>query len=264
MKLKSNTYSVSAVSYLNTKPLLYGLLGSPIANQIDLQLDIPSACAAKLESGQVDIGLVPVAVIPHLSAPHLVSDFCIGTNGSVKTVAIFSEKPIDQLDSIFLDFHSRTSVALTRFLLKEYWQLTPNLIPAKKGFIDQIEGRTGGLVIGDRTIGLEQRYPFVYDLGEAWMSHTGLPFVFAAWISNSPIDPDFLIAFNQALQSGIDKIPELMFILPPPHPDFNLQTYYTENISYQLDYPKRLALDQFLHAITDHVPQSMVDSLALQ
>ena len=77
---------ISAVSYLNTKPFLYGLFQSGMEDSIDLSLDIPSECARKLVAGEVDLGLIPVAVIPQLKTPHIISDYCIGTEGAVKTV----------------------------------------------------------------------------------------------------------------------------------------------------------------------------------
>ena len=81
---------VVAVNYLNTKPLLYGLMKGGMRDKIDLQLDIPSECARKLESGEVDLGLVPVATIPHLSTPHIISDFCIGAVGEVATAVSYT------------------------------------------------------------------------------------------------------------------------------------------------------------------------------
>ena len=262
MRNASKKIKVTAVSYLNTKPLLYGLLGSPVAKAIDLQLDIPSQCAAKLESGEADVGLVPVAVLPHLENPRIISDYCIGTVGSVKTVAIFADRPLEQLERIYLDFHSRTSVELARILLAEHWMLQPCLVAAKKGFRDAIGDKTGALVIGDRTIGLEQKYPFVYDLGQAWMDFTGLPFVFAAWVSNQPLPTEFLRAFNEALESGVKKVSELMYILPSPDPSFNLEEYYTQHISYELDYPKRMALTRFLQYLRPALQPSLLESLA--
>jgi chorismate dehydratase len=240
---------LTAVSYLNTKPLLYGLLHSPLASQIELQLDIPSACAQRLRSGDADLGLVPVAVIPELDQPQIISDYCIGTVGAVKTVAIYSQQPLEQVEQLYLDHHSRTSVELTKLLLRDYWQLAPRLIPAQEGYIEQITGPRAGLVIGDRTIGLERRFEYVYDLGEAWMRHTGLPFVFAAWVSTRPLPPPFVAAFNAALCQGLAQIPQLMFLLPSPHPDFDLQEYFTRHISYELDAPKRQALARFLSSI---------------
>jgi chorismate dehydratase len=241
--------NVTAVSYLNTKPLLNGIFHSPIADKINLQLNIPSVCAAKLRDGEADLGLVPVAIIPELASPHIISDYCIGTVGEVKTVAIYSEVPLESVDTILLDYHSRTSVELTKLLLRDFWQLHPRLVSAQAGYIDKIKGTTAGLVIGDRTIGLDQRFPYVYDLGETWMAHTGLPFVFAAWVSNRPLPPNFIHAFNEALQKGVEKIPQLMYLLQAPHPDFDLEEYFTRHISYELDAPKRRALQRFLKAI---------------
>ncbi len=240
---------VTAVSYLNTKPFLYGIFEHKLEEELDLELNIPSVCAQKLSSGEVDLGLVPVAVIPQLANPHIISDYCIGTVGAVKTVCLYSHCPLEEITSIYLDHHSRTSAALLQLLLREYWQLNPQLLPAFEGYIDKIEGTTAGLVIGDRTIGLEKRFPYVYDLGEVWESYTGLPFVFAAWVSNKPLAPEFIERFNQALATGLDHIPQLIYLLPKPESDFDLQAYFTHHISYELDAPKRIALDRFLKAL---------------
>lgn len=252
---------VTAVSYLNTKPLLYGIVKSPVAQQIDLQLDIPSVCADRLQSGEADLGLVPVAVLPKLSAPRIISDFCIGSEGAVKTVCIFGECPIEEMDAVYLDFHSRTSVELTKILLREHWQLSPKLIPAKKGYEHHIKGKTGGLIIGDRAIEMGEKYPFFYDLGKEWQSFTGLPFVFAAWVSTKPLDPMFIQAFNTAMAQGIADIPQLMYLLPAPVSNFDLETYFTRHISYELNEDKRQALSLFLKKISKKLPVSLEESL---
>lgn len=246
-------YKVTAVSYLNTKPFLYGIFQSGISEELDLSLDIPSDCARKLESGEADIGLVPVAVLPEISNPHIISDYCIGAVGTVKTVCLFSEVPLNEITHLYLDHHSRTSVELTKILLEEYWRLSPILIPATPGFENKMGGTTAGLVIGDRAVEQRGRFPFIFDLGEAWMDWTGLPFVFAAWVSNRPLPEDFIARFNKALQTGLDLIPQLMYILPSPRPGFDLQKYFTENISYQLDAPKRKALELFLQKLSAKV-----------
>ncbi|HMR44919.1 MAG TPA: ABC transporter substrate-binding protein, partial [Saprospiraceae bacterium] len=124
----------TAVNYLNTKPLLYGILKSGLNELIELQTDIPSECARKLKAGEVDFALVPVAVIPELTTPAIISDYCIGTVGAVKTVVIFSEKPLHEVDEIYLDYQSRTSVELTKILLKNYWKIAPKLIAGSPGF----------------------------------------------------------------------------------------------------------------------------------
>lgn len=240
---------VTAVSYLNTKPLLYGLVKSGLSEELDLQLDIPSVCASKLASGEADFGLIPVAAIPELATPHIISDYCIGTVGEVKTVCIFSEVPLEQVKELYLDFHSRTSVELTKILLENYWNCSPTLLPTTAGFEEKIAGATAALIIGDRAMDHLGKHTYTYDLGEAWLAHTGLPFVFAAWVSNRPMPADFIEKFNAAMQLGIESIPQLMLILPQQHPGFDLEKYFTENISYYLDSSKRKALRLFLQQL---------------
>lgn len=239
---------LTAVSYLNTKPFIYGIYRSALAEKVSLSLDIPSVCAQKLANGEADLALAPVAIIPSLPEAHLVSSFCIGATGPVKTVCIFAEKPLSEIKTVYLDFHSKTSATLAPILCREYWKVAPKFLPAFPGYEKQIGGDVAGLVIGDRAIGLESRFPYVYDFGEAWMAWTGLPFVFAAWISTRPLSPAFMGEFNQALQSGIDHLPELLQIIPNL-PDIDLDAYFRHNISYDLDEAKWLGLNRFLRLL---------------
>ena len=94
-----------AVNYLNTKPLLYGMVKSGFMEGIDMQLEIPSECARQLQNGEVDFGLVPAAIIPTLKSPYIISDYCIGTVGKVATVSIYSQIPLEKVNRIFLDYH---------------------------------------------------------------------------------------------------------------------------------------------------------------
>ncbi len=236
---------VTAVSYLNTKPFLYGLLKTGLHQSIELQLDIPSKCAQKMRTGEAQLGLIPVAAIPEIRDARIVSDYCIGTVGAVKTVCIYANQPIEQLSHLYLDFHSRTSVELTKILLRQYWKIDLALLPAKEGYISKIGDKVGGLIIGDRTIGLEHQFKYVYDLGEIWEQHTGLPFVFAAWVSTVPLSREFLKSFNAALKVGLHSIPDLLYLLQVPHPDFDLSTYFNQYISYELDDKKRAAMRLF-------------------
>lgn len=236
---------ISAVSYLNTKPFIYGIYRSEIGDQIELSLDIPSECARKLVAGEADLVLTPVAVIPELPQAHLVSDYCIGSTGVVKTVCLFSEKPMHEIKRVYLDFHSRTSVRLVQVLCAHYWHIQPEFIPAREGFEDLIKGDSAAVIIGDRTIGLEKRFPYIYDMGSAWTTWTGLPFVYAAWISVKPLDPDFVLNFNAALQNGLDHLPELTKILATI-PGFDVEDYFRNNISYELDEAKWRGLNLFL------------------
>ena len=94
---------VSAVSYLNTLPFLFGINNSEVQEELDLSLDIPSDCAKKLLKGEVDLGLVPIAVIPELKQHYIVSDYCIGTEGKVESVALFSEVSLNEIEEIYLE-----------------------------------------------------------------------------------------------------------------------------------------------------------------
>lgn len=237
---------VTAVTYINTKPFLYGLFKSGLIKDIDLHLDIPSTCAKKLSSGMVEMGLVPVAAIPEIKNAKIISDFCIGAEGAVKTVCIYSDCPIEHITDLYLDHHSRTSVELAKILMRKYWHIRPNLLPAYEGYIRNIGGTQAGLVIGDRAIGLEKEFEYVYDLSEIWEKLTRLPFVFAAWVSTKKLSSHFIRRFNRALQIGLDAIPELMYLLPNQQGGFDLKQYFMEDISYKLDGAKKQALQLFL------------------
>jgi chorismate dehydratase len=245
-----STINLSAVAYLNTKPFLYGIYQHGLEQSIEINLDIPSLCAQKLADGRANIGLIPVAAIPQVPQAQIITDYCIGTEGAVKTVCIYSCVPIEQVEALYLDYHSRTSAALTRYLLAKHWQHNPKILPAKAGFEQRIQGKTAALIIGDRTIGLEKRYPFVYDLGEIWKAHTGLPFVFAAWVSTQPLPKEFLRAFNAALKTGVDKRAQVAQLFQSSHPNFSLYDYYHRYISYELTPAKKQALALFLKEVT--------------
>lgn len=242
---------ITAVSYLNTKPLLFGLVTSDLANSIDLELDIPSECARKLVEGEVDLGLVPVAVIPEIPNANIISDFCIGSDGEVATVCVYADCPIEKLTHLYLDFHSRTSVQLVQVLMKKHWKVSPKFVPADEDFMNKIGGTTGAVVIGDKAIGLEKKYPFVYDLGATWKEYSGLPFVFAAWVSNRKLPVEFIEKFNAVMARGVAAIPQLMYLLQSPHPDFDLEKYFTQNISYELTEQKRKGLSLFLKSMNE-------------
>ena len=190
---------VGAVSYLNTKPLLFGIEHAEVRNKIELKIDYPSRIAAMLLNDEIDIGLVPVAIIPKLEEYYLNTDYCIGSDGAVASVCLFSEVPIHKVEKVLLDYQSRTSVQLAKILLKEYWKVDPVAEDAKEDFREHIYGTTAGLVIGDRALEQRKKSAYIYDLGEAWKNFTDLPFVFAAWISNKNLDKNFIKEFNEAI-----------------------------------------------------------------
>ena len=144
------TYKVSAVSYLNTIPFLYGIEHSKITKSIDLELDYPSLCAKNLLRRNVDIALVPVVSLISNNDLNIVSEYCIGSDGHVETVGLYSDVPIERIKEILLDYQSNTSAKLLKILCKNYWNIDPKFTSSTQGFESRISGKTAGLIIGDR------------------------------------------------------------------------------------------------------------------
>lgn len=238
---------VGAVSYSNTLPLLYGIRQMAINQSIDLLTDYPSAVAKKLIDGSIDIGLVPVAVFTQVPNAQIVSQYGIAAEGKVASVCIFSEVPLADVTHVLLDYQSRTSVALAKLLLQHYWKKSVTLVAAAPGFEQNIAGTTAAVVIGDRALSLQSQHPYVYDLADAWLQWTGLPFVFAAWIANKPLTASFLDAFDAANALGMAHIPAI--VEAHPFPDYDLLYYLTQNIHYQLTAEKMQGMQLFLQML---------------
>ena len=245
-----NKIRVGVVNYLNTKPMMYGLERMPVREKMELVPDYPANVARDLLEGRIDLGLIPVAVIPSLQEHHIVGDYCIGTEGEIATVALFSEVPMDEIKRVYLDYQSRTSVALCRYLMKESWGIDPEIVDASgEEFRDEIRGSTAGVVIGDRAFEQRRTSTFIYDLGSEWKAITGLPFVFAAWVSNKPLDEDFVREFNEALGMGLSHIDEIVEELD--FPLFDLHRYFKLHLSYPLDERKREGMELFLKIVKE-------------
>lgn len=240
---------VSAVSYTNTFPFLYGLNNHSVASKLDISRDYPALVAEKLLNGRADIGLVPAAVFPDIVKGRIITPFCIGATGPVGSVMLYSNEPLNKITNIALDYQSRTSVMLVRILCKMAWKINPHFTHAEPGFEETIVKGSANLVIGDRTF----NYPKVehqYDLAEEWIKYTGLPFVFALWVSTLPVDTAFESQFTSALALGLDNREELIKSLPPERQHF-YRKYLTEQISYSFDEQKEKGLALFLQMIQD-------------
>ena len=240
---------VCSVSYLNSIPFVYGLENSEIG--VELSSDIPSRCAEKLQNGEVDVALVPVAIIPTLDKPSIISPYCISSDGVVETVCLFSEVPLEKIESVLLDYHSKTSNALVQVLSKHFWNIQPQFVDSKANFETQIQGSTAGVIIGDRAYDYRDNYPYVYDLSEEWKKFTNLPFVFACWVSNKPIDSTFEITFSSSLQHGISNLKTALSEKSDLYDTkIDKLNYLTEIINYNLTDDKRKSMKMFLDFIS--------------
>lgn len=235
------------MSYLNTKPLIYGFEKGMMKEEVGLVIDYPSKIGSMLLKNEIDVGLVPVAIIPEMQEHHIISDYCIGSEGEVASVCLFSEVPINKIETILLDYQSRTSVALLKILLKEYWKINVVFENTSVDYQSKISGTTAGLVIGDRALAQRKISPFIYDLGLEWKNFTGLPFVFAAWVSNKKLDDEFIDAFNEANKYGLDHLEEV--VLQNFYNTFDLNEYYHNCISFNFETYKNKGLQLFLSMI---------------
>ncbi|MBL7930785.1 MAG: menaquinone biosynthesis protein [Bacteroidia bacterium] len=242
---------ISIVNYTNTLPFKWAIKRDSILERIDLQEDIPSICAQKLKFGQVDLALVPVALIPELDKYFIETDYCIGADGVVDSVKLYSQVPLAEIKSITLDYQSKSSITLTKVLAKFFWNINPTYLEAKPGFEDQINEDNAAVVIGDRTFSMNGKFNYEYDLAAEWKKFTGLPFVFAAWLSTEKLPKNFIEEFNTILKYGIDHTEQAIDEIHDPAKLSKTLTleYLTKRINYSLEEKKLTALQEFLKYI---------------
>jgi chorismate dehydratase len=193
---------VSAVSYLNTKPLVAGL-----EEQIDLfsvRFDLPSTCAALLHAGDVDLGLIPAIEYQRGDEYWIVPDLAIGSDGPVASVAVFSRVPIERVRTLALDTSSRTSVALTKIMCAHRWGIAPTFTSASPDLASMLAGADAALLIGDLALTADAGAHDAQkvDLGSEWLAMTGLPFVYAVWAGRAGVASP---AHVRALQAARDR-----------------------------------------------------------
>ena len=238
---------ITAVSYYNTLPFIYGIKHSGFLKNYTLSLDVPSECSKKLLSGEAEIGLIPVGSFIDFPHYQIISDLCIGAEGDVKSVVMLSNSPVAMISKIFLDSDSRTSVNLARILASKFWKISPAFVSNKGKDNNSLQLGEAIVLIGDKTFGLPQKYEYCYDLASEWIKFTGKPFVFAAWIAIKPIEPEFVINLNKALKWGIDHLAEVVQNSHNVHISIpELETYLSQNISYLLTNKKMQGMGLYL------------------
>jgi len=211
---------------------------------IILEKDPPAICAEKLFNDTVDLSLIPIGAILGKSEYTIIGNHCIGANGRVETVELFSQCPLHEIESIYLDHDSRTSNLLVQVLAKNHWKISPNWLKPEIGYESKIKGKTAGVVIGNRAFGFAPNMEYSYDLAKEWQNMTGLPFVFACWASKKPIDIEFVNLFENAFKKGIEKLEDAIKSNNITF-SIDIKSYLTKNISFEFDEPKREAMMLF-------------------
>ena len=242
---------ISAVSYLNTLPFVYGIRNSGLINNFELSLDVPSECARKFTRNEADIALVPVAAIPKPSSYELLHDFCIGSTGHVKTVLLLSQVPLKKISRIHLDCHSLTSVNLVKILARHYWHIKPKWVNMNEQTEKNIASHESVVAIGDKTFELTDKYSCMYDFGAEWKNFTGLPFVFACWVAHKNVENAKIREISDALEWGVKNKREAIENLfdKQKFPSVKIDEYLEKNIDFVFDEQKHTALKLFLEYI---------------
>lgn len=249
---------ITAVSYLNTIPFVYGLQHADNL-RADLLLAPPADCAKNYIEGKADIALLPSAVVPQLTNTNIITDYCIGAVGPVRTVTVMTNTPIKEVKRIWLDAHSRTSVQLCGYLAEHKWHIVPEWRHMDDYAIadNPVEG-DAFLLIGDKVFGYEGRFKYTYDLAVEWREATSLPFAFAVWVARKGVSYEVTDALQHALTFGVEHIWEAVAESCYMGSDNGLTAYdyLTRNIDFILDEEKHRALKKFWDAGLRVTPRS--------
>ena len=251
--MSSEKIRISAVNFANTYPFIYGLTETGFDRKVILTTDHPADCASKLISGKVDIGLIPVAALPLLKEYHIITDYCLGAYGKVRTVMLLSNCPFDGIKRINLDYRSRSSVNLAKILAKNSWKKKFQWKETTENFdFVNIPGDEAIVLIGDRCFEYENRFRYGLDLSEEWFNFTGLPFAFACWTSNKKLDDEFIKEFNDALGTGVKNIPAVVekYGKTGTIRGEDLRIYLTENMNFDLNEDKMKAIKLYLELLS--------------
>lgn len=237
---------ISAVSYLNTIPFIYGIEHADRPLRAELQLAPPATCAQNFIEGRADIALLPAAVVPQLKNYELLPDYCIGAVGSVRTVMLFSNDPLAQVRRIFLDPHSRTSVQLAGWLAAHKWMISPEWY-ALEDYAQALHPESGDafLLIGDKVFDYEGHFSFAWDLASEWQQATSLPFAFAVWVARKGTPYEVTDALTEALTFGVEHTYEAVLHYGFDKKPYDAYDYLTRNIDFLFDNEKHRALQKF-------------------
>jgi chorismate dehydratase len=233
---------IALVNYLNAKPFVYGFK-QYFEYKFDINLLNPAQCADAFAAGRADIALIPVGALHHVPEYSIISDYCIGCHGEVRTVCVFSNQPIEQCHTIYLDNHSRTSVLLCQLLMTEYLGLHLTFHDADISQLS-LQANEAALMIGDKVFDIETNFAYKYDLGLLWQEWQNLPFAFAVWIAKPSVSIDLIDHLNRAIGLGMSHISDIS------KADSDHADYFSKHISYIYSDGKKEAVKRFLALTT--------------
>jgi chorismate dehydratase len=233
----SRPVRLGAVSYLNVRPLVHGLDRHPA--DVSLRFDVPAICADLLARGEIDLGMVPSIAYLDRPGDRAVPGVCIGSDGPVASVALFSRVPVAAIHRVALDSSSRTSAALTRILCRQRFGISPAFVPHAPDLQTMLAGADAALLIGDPALfadvpaGVEK-----IDLGATWTDMTGLPFVWAFWAGPAgSASGDVVRLLQSSAETGMAQSDEIADAYCAPRADRQqlARRYLRENLRFHFD-----------------------------
>ncbi len=261
----SSKRRLGAVSFLNTKPLIYGIERNLLPHNFQLTKAIPSSLAVQLNAGKLDVALIPsIAYAKNSPTLRIVPDCGIIAHGAVNSIRLYFNKDLKSIRSVALDISSMTSVVLTKIILAERYEMKPEFIAAEPDLEKMLASADAALVIGDTALFKTQSVGGNYlDLAEEWYDMTGLPFVFAVWAGRAgAITLDDTQAIISSKNLGLDNIDDVCRAAAEEYgADFNLvRSYLTDNIQFNLGEEEIAGMRQYFelayfHGALEYLPQ---------
>jgi predicted solute-binding protein len=257
---------VSAVSYLNTWPLVWGFLHGPQRGRFDFRFDLPVACAEALQDGKADIGLLPCAELDRLGLDFL-PELGIACEGPVRSILLISRRPFRDIRTLAVDSSSRTSVALVKIILRERYGCRPRITALAPYLDEMLVDNDAALIIGDPALRLNlETLPYqTLDLGAEWVEWSGLPMVFAVWAGHAKVlAADVAETFRASHQWGHEHVDEMVNHAATERGfDKDLaRAYFTRHIVYPLGPKHREGLALFRKYVAALEPYPLLQDQA--
>ncbi|HEY1678024.1 MAG TPA: menaquinone biosynthesis protein [Candidatus Sulfotelmatobacter sp.] len=235
---------ISAISFLNTAPLMWDFEHGRAGEQFDISYTVPSSCARALAEGMADIGIIPAAAYASIPGLQILPDVAIASRQPVRSILLISRKPFETVRSVALDTSSMTSVALTRILFEKWLGSGRTFVPMEPNLDKMLSENDAGLLIGDPALRVDRSRYYTLDLAEEWIRRTGKPFVFAFWavrskaLGDAPF-ADLAKVFSDSRDHGLRpaSLDEITREWAPRVglDESDVRSYLTENIYYRLD-----------------------------
>ncbi|MBZ5680519.1 MAG: menaquinone biosynthesis protein [Acidobacteriia bacterium] len=245
MKARMTRLRISAISYLNTAPLMWDFEHGDARRQFDISYTLPSACARALEAGEADIGIIPAAAYAVIPGLQVLPGVAIASRRAVRSILLVSKVPVERIRSVALDTSSMTSVALTKILFEKWLGGGRTFAAMAPNIETMLASHDAGLVIGDPALRVDRSRFFTLDLAEEWIRHTGKPFVFAFWavrekaLQEAAPAADLAAIFQRSRDHGLepaslDQI-ALEWASRVGISESDVRSYLARNIHYDLD-----------------------------